>query len=466
MKTIVESKELIDRLWGRQTVHQEGIYRLMRYVLRVDDEGKVLLHNTVTGRLAVLEPEEAEALDRLPLKAEPVLEQLIAERYLVPEDCDEHDQVMKLRRVLNRLLAPGNSDLQGISSYTILPTTACNARCYYCFENGVRPVTMSEQTADAVVRFIAGHCGEEKKVSIRWFGGEPTVASNRIDQICRGLEEHGISYTSSITTNGYLFDEEMVSRAKALWHLQDSMITVDGTEENYNAIKSYVGVKDNPYRRVLRNVGLLLEQGIGVALRMNFDQGNAEDFPNFLEEVGERFGGNRLLQVYSFPIKGEYPDKSGRVCHASEAWLEKKLVELNDKARETGLFRNKKDLPSLNYNSCNAGTPSFMVITPEGRLGRCTGIFSREDQIVGNVADGVTDPDYCKAWNHFADPARCRDCPLFPDCVLIENCPGIDRCFRAETCRQYEETIKHIYRMHVKNDENSKEDRFYDFSGT
>jgi len=61
-----------------------------------------------------------------------------------------------------------------ITSYTILPTTGCNARCYYCFEHGSKVMTMTRETAGEVVRFITEHCGPKKTVAIMWFGGEPT----------------------------------------------------------------------------------------------------------------------------------------------------------------------------------------------------------------------------------------------------------------------------------------------------
>lgn len=458
MKTIVEPKDHISRIWGKQRINETGVYRLMYYVLRVDHDDKILFQNTVTGQLAELEQAEIDVLDKLPMTYDPAMEQLVNEHYLVPEDYDEHDQVVKLRTILHQLFFSKTVEPQVINNYTILPTTACNARCYYCFENGVQFVTMSEQTADDTVKFIAEHCGDERKISIRWFGGEPTVAANRIDQICNGLIKHDISYSSTMTTNGYLFDDEMVSKAKTLWHLKDVMITVDGTEKNYNEIKAYVNVKENPYQRVLRNVGMLLDQGIKVGLRMNFDIGNYEDFKDLLKEASERFKGNKLLRVYAFPIKGEYPDKSGCIHHASEDWFGGKLVELNDMARDAGFFERRKELPSLYFYTCSAGTPAFMVITPEGKLGRCTGIFFREDQIVGSVADGLISSDYCKPWIQFADPVRCASCQFFPSCVLVEGCPGLDRCFPKETYRQYEEAIKCIFNQRLNRYQNNKGD--------
>lgn len=445
MITIVEPKEHIDKLWGKQKIREGETYRMMRYVLRVDHEDKVLLHNVVTGRLVVLDREEAEALETLPSPYCPAMEQLVTEHYLVPEDYDEHQQMLNLRYILHKFHVMGVSHVDGIRNYTILPTTACNARCYYCFEHGVRPVTMTEQIADDTVKFIAEHCGKEKNISIRWFGGEPTVAVHRIDQICEGLREKGIRYSSTMTTNGYLFDEEMVSKAKTLWNLTHVMISVDGTERNYNEIKDYANAEDNPYQRVLRNIGLLLDQGVSVSLRMNFDVGNCQDFSDLLKEARERYQRKENILVYAFPLEGEYPDKNGNILHGSEAWFNEKFAELNGAAKKAGLFQRKLDLPSLFFSACKAGTPSSMVITAEGKLGRCTGIFFEEDQIVGNVTDGITVPNYCKAFTRLAEPERCGDCVLFPNCVLIEKCPGLGGCFFKETCRQHEDNIKRVF---------------------
>ena len=230
MLTIVEPKKDIANLWGQQRVRQEASFRQMRYVLRVDHEGKALLHNVVTGQLVVLSPEEAEAVQALPSPYASVMEELIKAHYLVPEDYDEHQQVIKLRTILRRVCEI--HEPKGIiDHYTILPTTSCNARCYYCFEQGVKPKTMTEKTAGDVVEFIKSHCGDYS-VRLSWFGGEPTLAVGRIDQICKGLQSYGINYWSEITTNGYLFDDELVNKAERLWNLKSVMICVDGTEES------------------------------------------------------------------------------------------------------------------------------------------------------------------------------------------------------------------------------------------
>ena len=442
MITIAEPKERIDKLWGKQSVHEADTYRLMRYVLRVDHEDKVLLHNAVTGRLVVLEREEAEALETLPAAYTPVMEQLVAEHYLVPERCDEYQQVVGLRSVLRKL-----KDAQGtkaITKYTILPTTACNARCYYCFEQGVVPLTMTEQTADDAVQFIARHCGEKKSVFLSWFGGEPTVAARRIDRICEGLRKEDIQFESDMTTNGYLFDEEMVRRAVSIWRLKSVMICVDGTEENYNKTKAYVNAEGSPYERVMRNIGLLLEQGVHVDLRMNFDVENYRDFYGLIEEAAGRFCKNPLVRLRVHPVIGEHQDHDGMIRHGSSAWFNEKIVELNDAARKACLLQDSDILPYLRIG-CQAASDSTVTISASGMLSKCPEQFGECDAI-GDLKQGITNAQAVRSWKEFGDYPGCIDCVLFPWCTKMKKCSAKERCdFRTEMHRQMERILCRRY---------------------
>ena len=165
MVTIVEPKAYVQKLWNKQEIKTGSSYRMMKYSLRVDLDKGSLLHNVVTGQLVLLSKDERQVLGNLPAKYSPVMDSLIEDHYLVPVDSDEHHHVQNLRWILRRL-----DDAQKekhISHYTILPTTACNARCYYCFEQGQRTVTMTAKTAVDVIRFIASNCCN------RWFSTKP-----------------------------------------------------------------------------------------------------------------------------------------------------------------------------------------------------------------------------------------------------------------------------------------------------
>ena len=438
MITLVEPQKHIAELWGKQKVIEQATYRLMHYVFRVDYDKKVHLHNFVTGEQVILEQEETELVDKLPALYRPEMEQMVTNHYLVPEDSDEHQQVSNLRQIIRKL-----ADVQrpkNITHYTILTTTACNARCYYCFEQGIKTVTMSEQTANDVVDYIATNCSKNEKVHISWFGGEPTVVTYRIDQICSGLQEKRVDFWSDITTNAYLFDADMVYRARKLWNLQSANISMDGIGERYNNIKAYVNPTENPYQRVLRNAGLLLQEGIRVNIRMNFDVNNYSDFEGLLHDIQERYGDSPLLNVYAHQINGEYSNDG---IHGSEEWFAEKIVELNSLAREHGLYRKSLHPWALISIGCKAAMDSTVTITPEGNLVRCPEQLG-EDQITGTVKEGVTNEELVQSWKQLVDFAMCEDCCYYPICLKVLNCTAKERCiYKREYDALYrEETIK------------------------
>ena len=441
MITIVEPERPIDRLWGKQQIKETLTYRMMQYVFRVVKQGKVLLHNVVTGQLVVLEEDEIDVVDNLPMKYNPVMQMLVNAHYLVPMDWDDHQQVIKLRTILWKLSETQSS--KDITYYTILPTTACNARCWYCFEQGVKVSTMTEQTADDVVDFIADHCGDSH-VTIRWFGGEPTIATNRIDRICEGLSKRKINFTSFLTTNGYLLNKELITRAKTLWNLELVTISVDGTEKHTNNIKSFINVQDNPYRTVLQNISFLLEQEIYVGLRMNFDENNYNDFADLISEAELTFGTNPFLQVSAHHINKDLSRMDPAYIEALEKWYNQKLFELNNLSRVKGFYRRKVSLPSLFFHMCEAASERALTITPEGNFVSC-GEQLGDDQIKGNLKQGVTNWKIVNSWKRFADYEKCRDCVFFPDCPIIVNYNGKDRCYRKlEKTKLYEEEIGSI----------------------
>ena len=159
---------------------------------------------------------------------------------------------------------------------------------------------MSNETIQQVTDFIDSHCGEDRKIYVTWFGGEPTVAARQISMICEDLRRKNIAFRSNMITNGYLFDEEMTATAEDLWQLKRIMISVDGTEKNYNLIKNFQKAEDNPYQRVMRNVERFLDHGIRVNMRMNFDLNNYLDFFDLLNEVTERFHNHPFGEDFLF----------------------------------------------------------------------------------------------------------------------------------------------------------------------
>lgn len=425
MKTIKEPRENIAKIWGAGKRQDQKKYRLLRYLIRKDTDDGVLLHNVVTGHLILLSESEAGMIGRLPAERTDEMTEMIESHFLVPEDYDEHEAVLKLRKLMRMTDRKKN-----ITGYTILPTTNCNARCFYCYEADFRHINMTEQIAHKTVVFIKEHCGEAKKVSLSWFGGEPTVASNRIDRICTELNDEGIEFTSSMISNGYLLDEEMAEKAKNLWKLQSIQITLDGTEEVYNRVKAYKAVTDSPYRTVLRNIGYLLEREIRVSVRMNLDRHNAEDLRDLIDELAERFEGQKLFSCYVHPLFDNCGYETVEHSDDDRLWLWAEQKRLNERIREkTGKFESRKSFPSLAVSHCMADNNVSAIIGPDGNLSKCE--HTTED-VFGNLDEGWTDKASLEAWKETKEYPECPGCALFPSCIVLKRCFSSTECFESK----------------------------------
>ena len=76
--------------------------------------------------------------------------------------------------------------------FTILTTSACNARCFYCYELGLKNKThMSLETAEKVAKYIIKHAPKDRSVTLDWFGGEPLFNHKMISIISSRVRSAG-----------------------------------------------------------------------------------------------------------------------------------------------------------------------------------------------------------------------------------------------------------------------------------
>ena len=429
MRIIDNGRDLILKFWGNPSPRKHS-YRLMRYhVSCICERGEALL-NTVTGELVLLEKNEKAIINSLPSPYKPEMDDLISHRFLVPDEYDEFASVNQLRKILRRL----ETDYR-INTFSILPTSSCNARCFYCYEAGYPQYSMTDEIASQVVHYIVGHCDKEKYVNLHWFGGEPTVENRIIDLICDKLCEQGIQYRSSMISNGYLFSKEMVHKAKEKWNLKSIQITLDGTEEIYNRTKSFTNVNDSPFVRVMNNIGYLLDEGIHVGIRMNLDFYNYDDIKTLINDVTYRFAGKDNFSAYVhelFEGEGYVPVKHGE---AERRRLIELVQDLNryiseQGCRQAGGFNFRKSLPSLRVYYCMADNPSSVMINPIGQIGKCEHeIFTN---LVGDIYHDELDETENSYWLSPSYRLRCRLCKLYPFCGRMESCKNESDCLDVQ----------------------------------
>jgi len=445
MRVILKGREVIHKVWGAPSP-QNSIYRLMRYHIRSKCGEGALLLNTVSGEAVLLDEKETSLLDHLPSFYTKDMNELISHHFLVPNDFNESISVNQLRKLLRKFIANHQ-----FTSYSILPTTNCNARCFYCFESDYPRYSMTEEVAEQLAGFIISRSDKTKCVTLKWFGGEPTLGVDRIDQICSRLGNEGVHYRSLMISNGYLFSKELAQKANDLWHLEAIQITMDGTENVYNSVKAYVHSTDNPYFRVLSNIRYLLDEGIQVSLRMNLDFHNSDDLKSLIDELGSRFTGEKNFAAYVATLFEDTGYKPVSHSIQERERLIKTAIFLNNYIEEKGCkktdaFINKTKSLSLRLTYCMADNFSAIQVNPLGQLGKCEhAIF---EHLVGNLfSEYKEDCPEVNYWHDSNYTNECESCALCPICGIIKTCEAKPICLPE----QISSRIKVVEEMILEN---------------
>ncbi len=365
---------------------------------------------------------------------------MIRKWFLVPDSLREKQFVNELRQ-LHRAIA---SSKKFIDTYVILPTTDCNARCYYCLENNLHRQSMSDETARATAQYII-RASKGHSVTLRWFGGEPLFNIAAIDGIVAELSKQCVEFRSEMISNGYFLTQDISRCAVEKWRLQHVQIAVDGTEPVYNRRKAYRNACENPFQRVLDNIGHALDVGITVTIRLNLDKGNADDLLNVLDVLAVRFAhkkGCRIniqyLQSFTTSVI-EFSDGFS----AAEAYF--KLV---GKARDLGL-PVLSGLPQPMYiNKCMADNDACVVILPNGEIGKCEHFSDKE--LVGSVYENKLNAEKVNAWKEERhDIPECESCPLYPLCINLKKCErtkhGCSEVYRTLRIERIKDQMKAEY---------------------
>lgn len=88
------------------------------------------------------------------------------------------DDIDEFQKVRNRYLENINGEEN--LHLTIMPTDGCNFACPYCFSYEKGCNVMSDETYQNILKLIELKSNKLKRVVISWFGGEPTLATEKI----------------------------------------------------------------------------------------------------------------------------------------------------------------------------------------------------------------------------------------------------------------------------------------------
>lgn len=419
MKILIDSDKKIAN--SSLSALQNGDYVPSKYNFRIPYDNKFLVYNVFSKCFISLEKEEIDILKPCKISLDTASDeqkQLIRNRFLVLADCDEQSTYVELVSLLETI-----SNNKPVNSYTVLTTTGCNARCFYCFEQDFVPVSMSHQIAADTASYMVAH-SKNTPVFISWFGGEPLCNIPAIDTISGILNENQMNFTSMITTNGLLVSEDVIKRAVKDWHLIHAQVTLDGFGEEHNRRKNFKVNCPDPFAQTIRNIHIMLDNGMSVIIRINFDVHNADNVRELLAYLCEEFRDDEKLRIYPSKLFEECGAWTSQNSDEDREQLNRCINEFADYLLSQRKYRRHPLDNKIKSHYCGSNSKRHRTVGPDGTLMICHNM--NQSGSFGTIYDDITDPELFDHWTmNNVIREKCNGCKFLPNCTMFSQCPNM-----------------------------------------
>lgn len=416
-----------------ETESPSSTWKPSHYTIRAStDDGRLILWNTFHGSMSIFRADQATSVKKLLTQKglhaprEGIVGYLAERGFLIPAESNEYRQVQTA--IHQQQYRSDRLEL------ILLASEDCNFRCKYCYEE-FKSGTMLPTVRTGVKNYVEKALPRLTSIHLRWFGGEPLYGFEAIEDLAPYIKEvserKGVDYSSQMTTNGYLLTPEAADKLFD-WGINRFQITIDGLAQHHD--------KNRPTRdgrgtfgQIFENLCALSnrEDDFLVNIRVNFDQGNVSQIPDFINELEDKFHGDRRFQLTLFPIGkwGGPKDNELEVCGTDQ--IEQVTRDFRAAARKKGIHVGTlKDINRLGADVCYAARPYNLIVGATGKLMKCTIALDTQDYNVVGVLheDGTTTIDREK-WALWTEPAfegdrQCQKCVVLPLCQGT-HCPMI-----------------------------------------
>lgn len=302
--------------------------------------------------------------------------------------------------------------------FQIVPTTVCNARCCYCYENDCTFETMAPDVVDATVSFIKNKvlARKIKSFNIEWFGGEPLMVMKLIYSMAMEIIEfsssHNIVVCSEIVTNATKIDKDVIELIKQM-KISRVHISLDGMKDEYDKRKRYLDNRSH-FFEVINAINQLHSSGIKVMLRINVDRQNIGSCENLIDYLAVEI--SHEIEVHVAPLYGS--DKK----YLDDKDVYKTMQYLQNKINSVGFKKSNKK--SSSPGLCRYAQQRNYVIKPNGEIIHCEHLFDSKEAVIGTVFDTEINESL---W-------MCDNCPHLRICkqgCVDENSINCNQCWRG-----------------------------------
>lgn len=259
-------------------------------------------------------------------------------------------------------------------------------------------------------------------------------------------EANSALYTASITTNGYLLTEDIVSQIKDL-DIKYIQITLDGPPQYHNRRRPLKGGGET-FLAIFKNIlNVIKNTDIKTLLKINVDSQNMGSIPELLEMFPKQY--RKKLWVSA---SGIFSASRERVSSSGHF-----LSVIAKDAIEKGFTY---DLPHPKIYYCGSNRINTFLVDPELKLYKCTVDFENGHPVGHITQEGrglITTAKLADWVLPIEDPA-CAECKALPLCAW--GC-RLNRLSNSRSCQlpleEWDEVIKLRY-LSLKLESRSEKD--------
>lgn len=393
--------------------------KLSRFNVVVKDSPNLFIYNTLSNGVLRLDAKYAKQFEKLEqVKSFDNLDPAFVENLkkggmLIDNDIDEiaHLKVMH------------NDSKYSSQNFTltIAPTMKCNFVCPYCYEKGRNLHTMDADTVHYTKEYIREIKKFSPYLSISWYGGEPLLAMDIIEDISKyAINLFNENYYSSMVTNGYNLTLENAKKMKEL-RINDIQITIDGPPDIHNKMRKLPNGKDT-FFTILNNISAIYSvyPEVNIIIRVNTDKKNIDRVDEILDYLKEYSLDDRV-SLYLAPI-----DNINNTCENSENCFtnsEFAKAHLDYLQRNFNKGYSFIKLPEPNIPICGAVSNRSIIIDAQGDIYKCWDDVSNSQYKAGHVKNPFELNKNYTNWLLY-DPFNheCIECPYLPTCM--GGCPN------------------------------------------
>lgn len=373
--------------------------------------------------------------------------------FFVAENTNEHN----LRNLLYAQYICDNT-----LSLVIHTTKDCNFRCQYCYlDFASKPI--SEEVQGSIIKFIQKNLYKYNAVRISWFGGEPLLEMQAIENISTKVmalcKRANKQYLSSITTNGYLLSPKNIDKLIS-FNVNSYTITIDGLSDTHDKLR-YLKGRQPTFNKIISNLLYIKEHvrcsKLRIVLRTNLTRDISKNLEDYYSFFNDNFGDDKRFSLFVRPVRDAGGESVKKISDnlLTNTEMDQILLQLSELSKKGNIsfLSNYSELEPAGY-TCPAICVGKYSIDVEGKVSKCDSIeeglgIGCLDKNGNLIKEGTNEEDWITGC--FQHEPECENC-FFSATCFKGTCP-IGRTIGCKLkCKMRTDEIDALIKMFIETE--------------